>query len=288
MDDSTHALIRAWAAELMPDSGRSSRNLAEYVNLPTYSSQAWANLCGTKNKSHQARLRLVVSNEPRESDGGYKSGRSSCLGTPDIFSTKSTRSGGTPLARHLDTAWCEIPHLEANFSSPPPFSIASSTTLMPRSLQPIVGVSQQPIRAGSPDSMQLMVVRTKEEARLEFAKNLNRELDRLEAPRRGRPVWLRDKLNKAVSRESCRKWLAGKDFPDEANMSILIDTLGLNHQLLRTGRWEPAPSSKDERFVELEKAWPTLDDNARNAILGVLRAMQPQAATSTPSKRRRA
>ena len=238
-------------------------------------------------KRSQARLRLVVCNE---SPGGYRSGLSSCLDTPEMLSTKSTRFGGTPDRRHFETAWCDMPHLEANRSSPPPPLIARSTTsgFMDESLQPIVGKRQQPIRAGCPDSMQVMVVRTKNEAREEFARNLNRELDRLGAPRRGRPGWLRERINGVVSRESCRKWLAGEDLPDQANMSILIDALGLNQQLLRTGQWEPAPSSRDERFVELEKAWPDLDDEARDAIIGVLRAMKPAPPSAASARRKRA
>lgn len=224
-----------------------------------------------KTKNNQALLRLLVFDDST----GYRSGRSSWRETPESFSTSSTRRGGMPERRHLETAWCDNPHLEAMLKSPPPPSIARSTTSMAGILQPIVAISQQPMRAPGADSMQLMVVRTKEEARAEFARNLNRELERLEAPRRGRAGWLRERLGKVVSRESCRKWLAGEDLPDQGNMSILIDTLGLNQQLLRTGRWEPAPSSKDERFLELEKAWPELDNEARNAIVGVLRAMKP-------------
>lgn len=159
--------------------------------------------------------------------------------------------------------------------------------LMDSILQPIVALRQQPMRAGPPTSMQLMVVRTKDEAREEFAKNLNRELDRLEAPRRGRAGWLRKQLGEIVSRESCRKWLAGEDLPDQANFSVLVDRLSLNAQMLRTGRWEPGPSAKDQRFAELEKAWPELDDNARNAILAVLRAMKPSAQIATMPRRRR-
>jgi hypothetical protein len=145
-------------------------------------------------------------------------------------------------------------------------------------VQPIVANGQQPMIAGRPANLQLMVVRTKDEAKAEFAKNLNHELDRLQVPRRGRPLWLRDKLGKIVSRESCRKWLAGLDLPDQTNMSILIDRLELNEQLLRTGTWGPAPGAKDEQFVELQKAWPTLNDDARNAVIGMIRALQPPTA----------
>jgi hypothetical protein len=137
--------------------------------------------------------------------------------------------------------------------------------------------------------MQLMVVKTKEQAREEFSRNLNKALDQIEAPKRGRAGWLRKQIGEIVSRESCRKWLNGLEIPDEAHMSVLIDRFSLNMQHLRTGRWEPSPGSRDERFGELERAWPELDDNIRNAIMGVLRAVKPATAPkAVPLKRRRA
>lgn len=253
----------------------------DYVHMDTPSRRA-PRYC-RRIKNNQARLRLVVINDSM----GYKSGLNSCRETPDMASMDSTRSAGTrPERRHFCTAWYETEHRAAKGKRPPPPLIARSTTLMEPILQPIVALRQQPIRACQAASMQLMVVRTKEEARAEFARNLNRELDRLSAPRRGRPGWLREKLSNAVSRESCRKWLAGEDLPDQGNMSILIDTLDLNQQLLRTGSWEPAPSSKDQRFMELEKAWPHLEDPAREAIMMVLRATR-SVAPLVQTKRKR-
>jgi hypothetical protein len=257
--------------------------LAEIVKSHTPRPGGADNVGVTKNR-HQPRLRLVVSNE---SSGGYISGRSSCLGTPEIFSTSSTLRGGTPERRHFDMACSETPHFDANCTSPPPLLIARSITFMPPSLQPIVGKGQQPIRAQTSSSMQLVVVKTKNEAREEFSRNLNRELDRLEAPKRGRPEWLRKRIGEIVSRETCRKWLQAKDLPDQANMSILIDRLSLNQQLLRTGRWEPSPSAKDTRFTELEKAWPHLDEGIREAILSVARAGRPAPAEKPVSQKRR-
>lgn len=243
-----------------------------------------------RTKKNQALLRLIGPNEcPEfESDTGYKSGRSSWRGTPDSASIASTRSAGTtPRRDHLLTASYEMPHFLAKADRPPPASMARSTAFMGGILQPIVANGQQPELAGHRVSLQLMVVRSKEEAREEFSRNLNRELDRLQAPRRGRPDWLRKQLGNAVSRESCRKWLAGKDLPDQTNLSILIDRLQLNEQYLRTGAWGPAPGSKDQRFVELEKAWPGLNDEARDAIIGILRAMQPSAVQPSSAARRR-
>lgn len=134
--------------------------------------------------------------------------------------------------------------------------------------------------------MQFMVVRTKEAARLEFAKNLNAALDRMDAPKRGRPGWLSKELSGLVSRESCRKWLAGDDMPDQANLSVLLDHFKLNEQQLRTGSWGPSPDSADPRFAELQSAWPHLSDAERDVIMGVIRLARPTQSTSQPRRRR--
>jgi hypothetical protein len=261
--------------------------VTEFVKLHAQPDGVPANLIATNN-NHPARLRLVVNNE---SSRGYMSGRSSCRETPDNFSTNSTRFGGTPDLRHFDMACSETPHFDANFVSPPPPLIArcmtSASTFMPVSVQPIVGNRQQPMRAERSASMQLVVVKTKIEAREEFSRNLNRELERFQAPKRGRPEWLRKQIGEIVSRETCRKWLQGKDMPDEAHMSVLIDRLGLNYQFLRTGRWEPSPGAKDLRFSELEKAWPHLDEGIREAIMSVARAGRPATAQPHVAQRRR-
>src|SRR5262245_60403587 len=54
---------------------------------------------------------------------GYRSGRSSCRGTPEIRSTAITRSGGT--SSHCATACNEIPSAAANLVGLPTLSIAT-------------------------------------------------------------------------------------------------------------------------------------------------------------------
>jgi len=135
--------------------------------------------------------------------------------------------------------------------------------------------------------MQSMVVRTKDAAKEEFSRNLNRAVEALGAPVRGRPDWLRAKLNKVVSRESCRKWLSGKDMPDQTNMTILVDTLSLSEHQLRTGKIEPA-RGQDPRLAELQGAWPTLTEAVRNAIMATYAAVKPAQSPTAPAKRRQA
>lgn len=54
--------------------------------------------------------------------GGYKSGRSSCRGTPETRSTPKTRSGGT--SSHCDTACLVMPREAASLTGPPAFLMA--------------------------------------------------------------------------------------------------------------------------------------------------------------------
>src|SRR5262245_5002339 len=67
----------------------------------------------------------VISFHARTSTGsnGYKSGRNSCRGTPEIRSTAITRNGGT--SSHCETACNEMPSAAASFVGLPTLSIAT-------------------------------------------------------------------------------------------------------------------------------------------------------------------
>lgn len=69
-------------------------------------------------------LRLVFS---RDDSSGYRSGRMSDRETPDIDSSVSTRSAGTPLRLHLSTACGEMPRRFARAPRPPTTSMTRST-----------------------------------------------------------------------------------------------------------------------------------------------------------------
>jgi hypothetical protein len=120
-----------------------------------------------------------------------------------------------------------------------------------------------------------MVVRTKDQAKAEFAKNLNAALSAQGAPDRGRPEWLRRRLAPGleVSRETCRKWLAGIDIPDQAHMSVLIDRFRLNEQQLRTGSWSPPPGH-DKDLDRLNALWAHLPPMIKAAIMGMIKAVE--------------
>lgn len=217
---------------------------------------------------------------------GYRSGRSSVLGTPDTDSTSSTRSAGIRSAfRHFCTAWYRTPHLRANSISPPPPEIARSIALMPPNLQPIVAVGQQSMRASESDTMQPMVDTAKEAARAAWSEWLNSVLDQKEVPRRGRPGWLRQFLKSnglKVSYETCRKWLAGLDLPDRANEAVLCKSLEIGRQ--------PA----DIQFAELTEIWDSLPPARKEFVLATAKMAQaastveqkPSTVAKTPHKRR--
>jgi hypothetical protein len=81
----------------------------------------------TEKPMDQARLRLVVNND-RESDGGYKSGRSRWREIPDTSSIGRTRSAGTrPDESHPETVPCDLrPSRRAKALCPPTALHASS------------------------------------------------------------------------------------------------------------------------------------------------------------------
>jgi transcriptional regulator with XRE-family HTH domain len=78
----------------------------------------------TGAKQTHPHLRLVFS---RDESSGYKSGRNSERDTPEIDSSVSTRSAGTPFRRHLSTACGEIRSRFARAPSPPATLMTRST-----------------------------------------------------------------------------------------------------------------------------------------------------------------
>lgn len=81
-----------------------------------------------------------------------------------------------------------------------------------------------------------MAVRSKIDAKEAFSAALHGFLETIdECPKeRGRPMWLWKRIKshargRLVSYESVRKWLAGKDIPDQAHLSVLLDAIGASH-----------------------------------------------------------
>lgn len=81
----------------------------------------------TPSRADQARLRLVCI-DGKSISRGYRSGRNRVRDIPDTSASFTTRSGGTPLRRHLWTACGEMPKAFAKAPTPPDLPIASSMT----------------------------------------------------------------------------------------------------------------------------------------------------------------
>lgn len=112
-------------------------------------------------------------------------------------------------------------------------------------------------------TLQPVVATEKEAERLAFAKLLNSELTRIGAPAgRGRVAWVYRELRKRgramVSQEQVRKWMRGIDIPDQANLRMMCERLGLNWTALHPGAIGQPPSPL---YLELREAFDELPND---------------------------
>lgn len=121
---------------------------------------------------------------------------------------------------------------------------------------------------------------TKAQARQDFSRWLNDVCDRLDAPRRGRPGWLRKRLASRglkVSYETCRKWLGGLDIPDRANEGILLEALGV----------KLVPQATDAAYEALRRYWMDLPPEAQEHVLETARMAHAAFHAPAPVKQRK-
>lgn len=213
-----------------------------------------------------ARLRLAAVNGAVISSG-YKSGRSSLRETPDSSSSVSTRSGGTPLRRHLSTACGEIRSDLASFPRPHALIALSTAGLdMPLS-QPQVErrvnlrllVNLNP--SLHPDGMSSL------------GKIIVRELERLGNTQ----AWLAEKVG--VSENAVSKWIiTGKI--GRANAIKAAPYLGVSlDQLLK-----PDPQSDPD--AEWQTYSPLLKAQVIAMVHGIRgAAIAPEQSQKTRKKR---
>lgn len=234
-------------------------------------------------KTNYARLRLVTVDGVLISTG-YKSGRSSSRGTPDLADSGTTRSAGTRLFNHFWTAWYRTPKASAVARTPPNSSIARCTAVMGDNLQlPVANSQQLPVIIFS-NSMQPMVVNAEKE-RKRFVDALNARVERDHPDTRGRPQWLHGKLkqyrdrtdrrSKVVSVATCAYWLNGKKIAGLANASMLCGALDMT-------RDELFGATEDPLLSELVDRWKDIPDNVKNAISALI--LQKPAAIQKPAK----
>jgi hypothetical protein len=135
--------------------------------------------------------------------------------------------------------------------------------LIGSNLQPIVASRQQLIRASVWDTLQPMVVLTKQECRDAFSKRLDEAFEKIgKAPEKGRPTWVSKRYNKEISPESARKWLQAQSIPDMGHVYMICTDLQIHPTWLLTGLGPMLISdevqSKDghHNIVALAKPWP--------------------------------
>lgn len=127
-----------------------------------------------------------------------------------------------------------------------------------------------------------MVAGEKDAARKAFAKLLNAELERVGlGPGHGQVrdvhTALKRKGVELVSYEQVRKWIAGKDIPDQANLRLVVERLKLDWKRLQTGS---EGHHTTPLFFELQVAWEALaTDQDRKEVLQFVRFKAARSAS---------
>lgn len=128
----------------------------------------------------------------------------------------------------------------------------------------------------------------KDDLRREFGRWLSRELIAKGMPEsRGGPGWLKKELwirgRIKISYESCRKWLIGLEFPEQAHLKALGDIFGISHSPM-TGNLSPTkPKETDEQLEELLFLWQDLDTDGKDHV--VTSAKLAKRASPFPARR---
>jgi hypothetical protein len=117
-----------------------------------------------------------------------------------------------------------------------------------------------------------MVVKTREQTKLDFAHRLNEALDDVtECPRsdvdggRGRAAWVGRHFK--VSGEAARKWLAGETIPDQTNMARLAAALNVTPFWLHAGQLPKSPPPFDQTLTDIQGVIAHLNDVDRIDVL---------------------
>lgn len=143
-------------------------------------------------------------------------------------------------------------------------------------MQPIVVFCQQRTVALRPPTIQPMVADLKIQQRLEFGRLLNAAIERHYPAVKlyGRARWLHRKTKRKgkelVSYESIRKWLRGKDIPEQPNIRELCQRTGISMSEL-----DPDNSKGDKAgnlsLGELMSLWYAAADDGKAHILSAAR-----------------
>jgi hypothetical protein len=211
-----------------------------------------------------------------EGSGPYKSGRISCLETPEIFSKGRTRSAGIPFFRQLYSDCGRMPNASVTTLYPPaPSRIRSSMSSMQQTLQPKAGNGQQPKAVIQLHSILGMTSPAKIKAKEQFGIRLSAVLDALRWEKKKRPERLRLVMLAAgvnVTYETARTWIAGTKVPSGAHIQIMCEQLGLSPTYLQTGQGEMFVTDPgDQELAEIQRRWARLGPASRAHLLQTLR-----------------
>lgn len=187
--------------------------------------------------------------------GGYKSGRNSCLGIPEIRSTAKTRNGGT--SSHCDTAWGLMPRGSAKPANPPAALIARSRavlrSVMAENSSIALEASQVLLHCASQGALY--------DAEMTLGNRIKQARERL------RPkITQKDLGDKfGISDKAVSSWERGETIPDFDKMPKLRQVLRVTYVWLMEGNGPP-PAENDPRVLMDDLApaeWAALNKTPR-------------------------
>lgn len=126
-----------------------------------------------------------------------------------------------------------------------------------------------------------------EKERERFKDALNARVQKEHPDKRGRPQWLRKKLNeyriktgrkgKTVSVQTCAYWLSGDKIAKHEHATLLCDALGMT-------RGELFGDSEDPRLSAIVENWADLPEHMKNGIFSMIGVTEPQEPSQTARK----
>jgi len=232
-------------------------------------------------RKNQPTLRLVVVNDDNtRSDGGYKSGRSSCLDTPVKASTAKTRSAGTrPVAIQREMLPCDLsPKRRAKADCPPTASQALSTTDLDISSFNAQIVNKVNACGANALAQTRRVSRTAEAEPCEFWRRLVEawEPKGLPTSQNGVAEWFGMKGNGSTGR-----WYRGDGLPETPKLIRMARAGDVTVDWLLTGNEPRSPIRPGTDLYQLLRLWAVLSSTSREHVMRTVQgeiAMQRESA----------
>lgn len=242
-------------------------------------------------RKNQLTLRLVVNNDDgaKQSGGGYKSGRSSCLDTPVKASTANTRSAGTrPSLIQREMLPCDLyPKPRAKADWPPTASHAFKMTSLDISLFNAQIVNSVNASRANPLAQTRRMSRKAEAEPCEFWKRLVAawELKGLPTSQNGVAEWFGMKGNGSTGR-----WYRGDGKPETEKLIRMAQAGGVTVDWLLTGNEPRTPIRPGTDLDQLLRLWANLSPESREHVMRTAHgqfAMQQQESAVSEVRRPR-